>query len=251
MSGLLRSATFGLKMKFPKTAVILAGGLGTRLRSLVSDRPKPMADVNGRPFLDYLISYWHENGIERFILSVGYLATNIKTHFGNRFDRAQIEYVEEEVPLGTGGALKRCLSSVKNVEKNLLILNGDTWFSVDSGKLISDFNGNASPVCMCIREVALNDRYGTVNIDHGGKVVGFHPPNNAKANVNGGVYLFDVNKVSRLISSLPSRFSLENDFLPTLVKRNELSSSVQAGEFFDIGVPSEYLKAKEFFKDSF
>ena len=119
-------------LKNIETAIILAGGKGTRLKKIVSDVPKPMAPINNRPFLEYLMDYWINQGISKFILSVGYLNEVITNHFGNSYGSAQIEYVFESSPLGTGGGL---LLASKDLNESFLLLNGDTFFEVK----LSDF----------------------------------------------------------------------------------------------------------------
>jgi D-glycero-alpha-D-manno-heptose 1-phosphate guanylyltransferase len=118
-----------------RTAIILAGGLGTRLREVVSEVPKPMAIVNERPFLAHVMDYWKEQGITRFVLSVGYLKDAIVSHFGCSYHGAKIEYVVEERPLGTGGGY---LLAIEKIQDNdyFVLLNGDTFFEVELSKLI-------------------------------------------------------------------------------------------------------------------
>ena len=110
-----------------KTAIILAGGLGTRLREAVPNLPKPMVPIHNRPFLEHQMDYWIEQGITRFILSVGYLKDIIISHFGNSYKSVSIDYAIETSPLGTGGAL---LLAAKNLNETFLVLNGDTFIEV-------------------------------------------------------------------------------------------------------------------------
>ena len=108
-----------------RTAIILAGGLGARLNNTVPNLPKPMAPINNRPFLEHQMDYWIGQGINRFILSVGYLKDLIIDHFGDKYKKASIEYAIEHKPLGTGGGL---LLAAKNITEPFLVLNGDTFF---------------------------------------------------------------------------------------------------------------------------
>jgi len=114
------------------TAIILAGGLGTRLKEVAPNTPKPMVIINGRPFLEYQMEYWINQGITRFILSVGYLKDLIINHFGDSFNGASIEYVVEPKPLGTGGGM---LLAAKNITEIFIVLNGDTYIEVDLNSL--------------------------------------------------------------------------------------------------------------------
>ena len=120
------------------TAIILAGGLGTRLRSAVTDLPKPMAPIGGRPFLEYQLDYWIAQGISRFVLSVGYQHEVIIDHFGTSYEGIELNFVIEETPLGTGGGLLLAAEKVGN-DTPFLLLNGDTYFSVDL-KTLTDFS---------------------------------------------------------------------------------------------------------------
>ena len=117
------------------SAIILAGGLGTRLRGVVPDLPKPMAPISGRPFLEHQIDYWIKQGVSHFVLSVGYRHEVIVDHFGNRYKDAELDYVIEKTPLGTGGGL---LLAVEKVGKDepFLLLNGDTYFAVNLKTLV-------------------------------------------------------------------------------------------------------------------
>jgi D-glycero-alpha-D-manno-heptose 1-phosphate guanylyltransferase len=227
-----------------KTAIVLAGGLGTRLRSVVNDRPKPMAEIRGKPFLDYLMTYWSERGIERFLLSTGYLGHLIEGHFGSAFGATRILYAREEVPLGTGGAIKRCLPLCRGIDKHVLVLNGDTWFTGDLKKLSDDHFVAGKAGCICLKQVNLNDRYGTVEVNESGLIQAFTGPTHDRGLINAGVYLFDVEAMGAILEQLPVAFSLESELLAPMAGRAELSSSVQTGDFIDIGLPRDYEKAQ-------
>ncbi len=116
------------------TAIILAGGLGIRLKKVVQDLPKPMALIRGRPFLEYQMDFWISQGVTKFILSVGYLKQTIIDHFGDSYLTASIDYIVEDEPLGTGGAL---LLASQGLKETFLLLNGDTFFEVDLNNLIA------------------------------------------------------------------------------------------------------------------
>ena len=120
----------------PSTAVILAGGQGKRLQSIIKDIPKPMAKIRNKPFLEYLLNYWYSQGIKFFILSVGYLASEIENYFGNNYRDAEIRYVCEDKPLGTGGGLILCRDILPK-DKPILVLNGDTYFPINLQELAS------------------------------------------------------------------------------------------------------------------
>lgn len=133
-----------------RTAVVLAGGLGTRLRSVVSDLPKPMAPIAGRPFLEYLFDYWIDQGIERFVLSVGYRHEAIVEHFGDGYRGATLHYAREPRPLGTGGGLLMALEHLTEADENFLLLNGDTWFTLDLATLQQYAEQHHADCCLAL-----------------------------------------------------------------------------------------------------
>ena len=119
-------------------AIVLAGGLGTRLKSVVSNVPKPMAPIGDKPFLEYILKYLKKNGITRAILSVGYKSEIIEEYFGNNFEGIDLVYSVEKEPLGTGGAIKKAMSKVKS--NQVYIINGDTFFDINLKSLILEDN---------------------------------------------------------------------------------------------------------------
>ncbi|MHB8453172.1 MAG: nucleotidyltransferase family protein [Acidiferrobacterales bacterium] len=227
----------------PKEAIILAGGLGTRLRSVVGDRPKPMALICGRPFLEYLMDYWVEQGISRFVLSVGYLAETIRSHFGNYYHGCSIEYVEEVVPLGTGGGFRQALQETPWRQRFVVLINGDTWFEVDLARLTLDADKSCLPVTIVLKPSRSNDRYGAVRIDHHQRVIEFGIKTVGECLINGGCYLVDVKTVTDTLSDYPDKFSLEQDLLVRMAKYRKVGASIQDANFLDIGVPADYRRS--------
>lgn len=206
-------------------AIVFAGGLGTRLRSAVPDRPKPMADVRGRPFLEYLLDHWVEEGITRFILSVGYRHEQIQAHFGAAYRGIPLAYAIEETPLGTGGAL--ALAARQRMQEGLtLVLNGDTYFPISLAPLLS-----LEREVMVLRRLEHNDRYGSVELDSEGRIVAFGERGPL---INGGIYLF-----STFPESIAAA-SLEQDYFPQWIRERSIYGSIAAMPFIDIGVPSDY-----------
>ncbi|MDA0902475.1 MAG: sugar phosphate nucleotidyltransferase, partial [Proteobacteria bacterium] len=145
-------------------AVILAGGFGTRLKKVVSDVPKPMAPVNGKPFLFYLLSYLRKHHFTDIVLSVGYLKEQIQQYFGDNFLGLNIKYAIEKEPLGTGGAI---INSLKLINQNqpVVILNGDTFLEVDYQKLIHHHNITKTNFTIALKEMSDCGRYGLVGIN--------------------------------------------------------------------------------------
>jgi D-glycero-alpha-D-manno-heptose 1-phosphate guanylyltransferase len=238
--------------EFPQQAIILAGGLGTRLRAVVPDRPKPMALVGGRPFLELLMDYHRRQGIRRFILSVGWMAECVIGYFGGAFRGTAVEYVREEEPLGTGGALALVLKRMAGLDGRALLLNGDTWLTLSLPRLVADA-ADRPPVTMALVALAAADRYGEVEVDEQGRVRRFTPHKAASglspekeagpALINAGCCLLELDALRRILTGFPARFSLERDLFASLAERGMLRGSVQEeAKFLDIGVPADYRR---------
>ncbi|MBI3802790.1 MAG: nucleotidyltransferase family protein [Nitrospirae bacterium] len=221
-------------------AIILAGGRGTRLQSVVPDLPKPMAPINGRPFLTYQLDYWIKQGVLRFILSVGYKRDAIQDYFKDRYKGIEIVYAVEEQPLGTGGGLLLALERIKNPSP-FLVLNGDTFFEVDLEKLKSFHLEKKADLTMALLEVAENSRYGGVQLGEGERIVAYRGISNPSNRlINGGVYLFEKGALSD--EWIPgSALSLEDQLFPVLLQSgSRVYGFKSAGRFIDIGIPDDY-----------
>jgi D-glycero-alpha-D-manno-heptose 1-phosphate guanylyltransferase len=231
------------------TGFILAGGLGTRLRKLVSDVPKPMALVNSKPFLWHLFRYWENQGIRRFIVSIGYKGHVIQDYFGRSFGTAQIDYVLEESPLGTGGALLNCLSAHPQ-SKPFVLLNGDTYFEVDLFALNKRGTECKADWCLTLFPTNEKSRYllfqinidGTLSYDFSHQSTNIHFSDSKYA--NGGVYWINPASLDR-ISSGSFPFSLENELLESLIKAGRRIVGYRSdGPFIDIGLPADYQRSQ-------
>lgn len=226
-------------------AIVLAGGLGTRLRSVVSEVPKCMAPVAGKPFLWYLLTYLARYPeIDRVVLSVGYLREVIFEWVKSVDEQFpfQIDYAIEETPLGTGGGIRLALS--KCLSDDVLVLNGDTMFDVDLRQLIeSHAQQPEAAVTLSLRPMQQFDRYGRVSMDDSHVITGFHEKQFCEDGlINGGVYLV---RRSRLdLSALPERFSFEKEVFEPHVKERDLYGYVSEGYFIDIGIPEDYQRAQ-------
>lgn len=235
-------------MLITKTAVILAGGKGTRLKKVVNDRPKPMAQVRNRPFLDYLMSYWYQQGIKRFILLVGYDYLKIINHYGYSYKEASIEYSVEEKPLGTGGAL---LNLVKNssLEDKFILLNGDSYLKANLNE-IGIFHNEKKTDCI-LTLCRLNDtkRYMGCKIDNNKKLVNLNIHNeyeiNNKILINGGVYLFSKSFFNDLTYNSLENLSLEDTILPNELNKKYIYGLETKEILIDIGVPEDYKKIQK------
>lgn len=222
-----------------KEAIILAGGLGTRLRDAVPDLPKCMAPVAGRPFLFYVINYLRSQGIEKFIFSLGYRHEVIKDYLNDQFSTLNYECTIEDEPLGTGGAI--LLSCIKATEENVLITNGDTIFKIDVDKLAAVHFENSADATLALKPMTDFDRYGIVEINKENAITNFKEKQFCKqGNINGGTYLLNVK--SFLKTKWPLKFSFEKDFLE--IQQFKLFGSVQDEYFIDIGIPEDYNKVQ-------
>jgi len=229
-------------LKNIKTAIILAGGKGTRLKEVVSDVPKPMAPINNRPFLEYLMDYWIDQGVSRFILSVGHLNEVITNHFGDSYRSVQIEYAFENSPLGTGGAF---LLASKDLNEPFLLLNGDTFFEVKLNNLYSFHKQHNSEWTMSLFRSYDIERYMGVKLAENGAIVELKCKDNpVDLLVNGGVYLINPSVIHKLNLKEGVKISLENQLLPSFRSLGgALFGNEYAGKFIDIGVPDDYSRA--------
>jgi len=225
-------------------AIILAGGLGKRLRNTVKNLPKPMAPINGRPFLEYQMDYWINQGITHFILAVGYLNKIIIDHFGSKYKGISIEYCIEKKPLGTGGGM---LSAAKNINETFLVLNGDSFIEIDLKKLYNFHNNNNSMWTLALFKAELNERYMGLEVDENWRIISLDS-NEKKPNYyfNGGAYLINPSILRKIDFLENSKVSLENELLPyVLTSGAEIYGLQCSGKFIDIGIPKDYFRASE------
>lgn len=231
-----------------KQAIILAGGLGTRLRSVVSAVPKCMALVNGKPFLHYLIQLLEKNGIEDFIFSLGYLNELIETYLRENYSSLSYSISLETEPLGTGGAIR--LACTTMAEQNVLVCNGDTFYKIDVD-LLDKFHKEKNAECtLCLKPMENFDRYGVVELNTDQSVKSFKEKDfYTKGLINGGVYVLDVSRF--LKNELPEKFSFEKEYLEKNVQsdksKSRLFGLIQDAYFIDIGIPEDYNKAQKDF----
>ncbi|GAB4507071.1 MAG: nucleotidyltransferase family protein [Sulfuricaulis sp.] len=226
-------------------AIILAGGLGKRLRQTVPDLPKPMAPVGGRPFLEYLLDYWSAQGVNRFILSVGYKREIIEKHFSGGFHGSEITCAVEKQPRGTGGGLLLALDSLKRPDP-FLIMNGDTFFNISLASM-RDFHANRhAELTIALRMVDGNTRYAGVDIDDNGRITMFDNQARAAGRVlmNGGVYLANRDVFSGIATDPGIPVSIEEQIFPDLMKAGKgLYGYTSSARFIDIGIPEDYERA--------
>ncbi len=221
-------------------AIVLAGGLGTRLASRLNGIPKPMVSVAGRPFLEILLSRLGRGGCTRVLLSVGHLHAAIQRHFGEAFDGMRVDYIVEDAPLGTGGALRKAFD--RTSEKTVLVLNGDTFLALDYGSMLKFHKEQASRLTLAITKQPDISRYGEVVFAEQ-RIVGFQEKGRSGPGwINGGVYAIDSD--IHWPAHLAERFSFEQDFLIQQIARLAPRAYRVEGFFLDIGIPEDLDRAQ-------
>jgi len=225
-----------------KESIILAGGLGTRLRSAVPDLPKCMAPVAGRPFLAHVIDHLQHRGIEKIIFSLGYKHEVIEEFLDKEYAGYHKQYVIENEPLGTGGGIQ--LACRKAAEKNVLIVNGDTLFTINLHDLSVFHDQHQSHCTLALKPMQHFDRYGVVELQENGAIKSFKEKQFYENGlINGGVYALQVNAL--LDENLPDKFSFEKDYLEKYYTQRPMFGIVQDEYFIDIGIPEDYEKANK------
>ena len=224
------------------TCLILAGGLGTRLRSALPDLPKPMAPVKGRPFLEYLVNQAIGYGIHDIVLCIGHQAETIEEYFGDgKQFGVQIEYSREEELLGTAGALKLAQAKIKS--DNFLLLNGDCFNETDFHKLLAQHASTHAVATLLATYLEDRARFGSLQTGENHKVLGFIEKGVAAGAgwINGGYYALH----RKVLDLIPEGrvCSLERDVFPKLVERGEMFAFKNHGAFIDIGLPEEWQRA--------
>jgi len=224
------------------TAIIIAGGMGTRLRSVVPNIPKPMAPINGRPFIEYQLDYWIGQGVSRFVLSVGYKKDVIMDHLGSRYGSTPLTYAIEEKPLGTGGGL---LLAAQGLGEPFLVLNGDTFFEVNLANLSKFHADMSSDWTFSLFRTSEAGRYMGVEVRSDGEIDSLNlGPGKRSHLANGGVYLMNPSVLGNPAFTPGNTFSLEDDLLPASVAQGHKLFGIEFhGTFIDIGTPKDYLQA--------
>ena len=219
-------------MDTTKEAIILCGGLGTRLRSVISDVPKPMAPIKNKPFLAFVLEYLKKQNISRVVLAVSYKYEIIQEYFGNSYLGIQILYSIEKEPLGTGGAILEALNLINS--DSCYVLNGDTFFDVNLDRLKLD----NSDICVALKPMKNFDRYGSVDIDNNSYISAFNEKKfTSNGLINGGVYLIKKNIFNSF--NLHNKFSFEEFFQENFLIFNA-KATVFDDYFIDIGIPQDY-----------
>jgi D-glycero-alpha-D-manno-heptose 1-phosphate guanylyltransferase len=225
------------------TAVVLAGGMGTRLRAVVADRPKVLAPVAGRPFLTYLLDQIADAGIGRVVLSTGHLADQFSAVIGDRYRNIPIVYAHEAQPLGTGGAIRFACGFTDSDQ--LLVMNGDSYCDANLSSYIDWHVQGRHDVSLLLAMVSDTSRYGTVELDSDGRITGFLEKRSegGPGCINAGVYLLRRSILDEFPAG-PS--SIERDLFPFWLRERAIMGWVTDGQFIDIGIPSDYERSHEF-----
>lgn len=221
-------------------AILLAGGLGTRLKSVVKDRPKPMALIQNKPFLEYVLKELKKNGITDIIFAVGYKGSMVEEYFkdGSKFG-IRVFYSYEEEPLGTAGAIKNAEKYIE--EETFFVLNADTLYQLDYSRLIRIQREQDLDLALVLREVPDVSRYGMAKLTDG-RLTAFNEKVSDKkpGTINGGVYLMKRTVLEKIGKG---KVSLENEVIPELLRSSRpLGGIINDGYFIDIGIPEDYYR---------
>ncbi|MBL8179253.1 MAG: NTP transferase domain-containing protein [Bryobacterales bacterium] len=223
------------------TALLLAGGFGTRIRELYPDVPKPMIPVLGEPFLEWAIRYWKRQGAGRFVLSLGHLAEVAEHYFAHR---AEVATIRETTPLGTGGAVLFAAAEAQ-LSDPFVVANGDSLVLADVSTALAAIAQDG--VDGVVLGVAVEDasRYGSLAVDEAGRLLGFHEKRPGRGLINGGVYFFRRATLDRFPRKQP--LSMELDVFPALLAAGaDLRVVGVQAPFLDIGTPESVRQAEEF-----
>jgi len=225
-------------------AIILAGGMGTRLRGVVSDRPKVLASVNHRPFITYLLDQLAEVGVESVVVSTGYKAEMVEAQIGSSYSGLRVRYSRENETLGTGGGMK--LALCRTDSDPVLVLNGDSYCAVDLRGLVDFHQFKNASVTLTLAQVADSSRFGRVETEQDGSVICFEEKGGSHSVgwINAGVYCMR----REVLEAIPQgqSVSVEREIFPTLISKN-LYGFKSDGKFLDIGTPESYAAAEDFF----
>jgi D-glycero-alpha-D-manno-heptose 1-phosphate guanylyltransferase len=224
-----------------KEAIVLAGGLGTRLQNVLPDIPKCMAPVHGKPFLTYVFDYLIDQGVNKVILSVGYRNNQIIKYFGYFYKSLPIEYAIENEPLGTGGAIKHAFNYCK--QDNVFVVNGDTYFRPDLMAMEKLHVQSSADVTIAIKHLLETGRYGLVLTNQNGRITDFREKEPASKDgwINGGIYI--INR-QIIYNFKEQKFSLENDVLKVSCSRLKMHAFKSDAFFMDMGIPEDFEKAQ-------
>ncbi|CAK0749174.1 D-glycero-alpha-D-manno-heptose 1-phosphate guanylyltransferase [Gammaproteobacteria bacterium] len=235
-----------INKKYPQEAVILAGGLGTRLRPIVNDCPKCLAKIHGRPFITYLMDQIADAGISRVILCVGYMEAMMKTVLGSCYRSMELLYSTEQYPLGTGGALRLALSLLQT--DSVIVMNGDSFCDLDLSEMFTVHKTRSAKLSIAVTSIDDVGRYGKVSMNSLGQITKFEEKGcySGDGYINSGIYVINQEIIIKMIPAEQS-VSLEKTIFPTMIDYG-LYGFLTQGKFIDIGIPVDYFRAQNFFE---
>jgi D-glycero-alpha-D-manno-heptose 1-phosphate guanylyltransferase len=224
-----------------KECIVLAGGLGTRLRGVIGEQPKCMAPVGGQPFLHWLFRYLAQQGCTRCVLSLGYRHEAVLDWLQTQSLPFEVDSVIEQEPLGTGGGMVLALQNCQH--EQVFVVNGDTLFNASLDDLLQTHTDADAETTLALKPMQGFERYGTVEIASGTRITAFAEKQPCEAGlINGGIYV--IRRTAFLSRLLPAKFSFEKDYLEATVSEGRLYASPDLGYFIDIGVPDDYERAQ-------
>ncbi len=223
-----------------RQAIVLAGGFGTRLQTVLRDVPKPLAPVRGLPFIHYILRWLEESGVQRVIASTGYLADKMEAGFRSYAGNLEMVFLREDSPLGTGGAIYRALHEAGN--DGVFVLNGDTYFPADLSQFQREAESLGGPLAIALRRVPDVSRYGAVDLD-GGRIVSMNEKGRGGPGlVNAGLYLLPADLWQKI--PMPAVFSWETDLMQPQAPFLGAAGVALDAPFLDIGTPQSYAEAE-------
>ena len=226
--------------------IVLSGGFGTRLKDVTNGKPKTMVDVNGKPFLCYLLDDFIKYDVKNVILAVGYKKEYIEKYFEKGYKNINITFSEEDEPLGTGGAIKKALGYSK--EDDVIIMNGDVYSDVNLKELMNNHKNSKKETTLTLKYMENFDRYGVVEFNEQKIITKFEEKKpKEKGYINVGVYVMNKNVFDNI--DVGDVFSIERDFFGKYVRNSDFNAYLYDGEFIDIGIPSDYKKVIDIVKN--
>lgn len=227
------------------TGVLIVGGLGTRLRPALSDRPKALGEVGGRPFVTYLLDQLYDTGISKVVLCTGYKGQMLEDFLGDRYRSLDLIYSREPRPLGTGGAIRYAQDYFKS--PTILVMNGDSFIDVSMSDVLDYHDSQNTALTMVVSQIDDVSRFGVVEVTED-KVVAFKEKNQQAGEglINAGIYVLDKTLLSLIPESMV--YSLEKEFFPALAEEREISAFKTNADFIDIGTPESFTLAGDFFR---
>jgi D-glycero-alpha-D-manno-heptose 1-phosphate guanylyltransferase len=218
-------------------AIILAGGLGTRLKSVVSNVPKCMAPIHGIPFINFIITYLQQQGVQHFIFALGYKSDTVIEYVRRHYPTINTSFVVENTALGTGGAIQLAAQQAK--KSNVLVLNGDTLFNINLKNFFTNHVQTNAHFSVALKPMYNFDRYGAVNVDSNNKLLAFNEKQFCtKGLINGGVYILNIPTFLSL--QLPVQFSFEKAYMEKYIGIHTMYGITFNNYFIDIGIPTDY-----------